>query len=127
MDDALAVGRLRRQGEGLGQPGGRRRRQRRAGQGVGQAAAGAVLQGQVRQPLVLADLVDLHHVGVTQPGGRLGLAAEAGPLLGPGQGAGPDDLQGHQPPQGQLPRLVDHAHAAPAQFAQHLVARRAGR
>ena len=51
-------------------------------------------------------------------------------LVRPGVAAGQDHLQGHDPVQLQVPRLVDDAHAAPAQLAQDLVAgdgRRAGR
>ena len=42
-----------------------------------EAAAGAKLQGEEGRALVLADLVDLHDVGVLQAGDGLGLDAEA--------------------------------------------------
>ncbi len=43
-----------------------------------QAAAVDELQREERPAVVLADLVDLHDVGVLQPGDGLGLGAEAG-------------------------------------------------
>jgi hypothetical protein len=78
VDDALLVRRLHRPGQRLDQPGRRPRRQRRAAQLAVEAAALDQLQREVGQPLVLADLVDLHDVRVLQAGHRLGLAAEAG-------------------------------------------------
>ena len=54
------------------------RRQRRAGELPVQAAAGAELQREEGQAVVLADLEDLHDVGVLQAGDGLRLGAEAG-------------------------------------------------
>ena len=58
--------------------------QRRAVQSLRQAAAGAVFQGEERQAVVLADLVDLDDVGMLQAGDGLGLGAEAVQFLGAG-------------------------------------------
>ena len=52
-----------------------------------QAAAGRVLQDQVAHPLVFADLVDLHDVGVLEPGRGLGLGLEPGGRAGVGVSA----------------------------------------
>ena len=51
------------------------------------AAALDELQREVRRLAVLADLVDLHDVGVLQPGDGLGLAAEAAERAPAGHGA----------------------------------------
>ena len=61
-----------------------------------QAAAGAELQREERQAVVLADLVDLHDVGMLQAGDGLGLGAEAGQFRAAGVAAGQDHLQGDQ-------------------------------
>ena len=90
-----------------------------------EAAAGAELQREERPAVVLADLVDLHDVRVLQPGDRLRL----------GRGSGPARPPPAWPPariifsattrfSAALPGLVDDAHAAAAQLAQDLVARR---
>ena len=65
---------------------------RRAGWGVpsmlpGQALPLDEFERQVRPPVVLADLVDLHDVRMLEPGDRLRLAAEAVELSGCGVGA----------------------------------------
>src|SRR5262249_5051347 len=79
------------------------------------------LEGEIRKPLVLADLVDLHDVGVLQWGEGAGLLAEAGELLRAGVGPGQDHLQRAQPIQPYLPGLVDEAHPAATQLPQDLV------
>ena len=79
------------------------------------------LQHQAGLAVVLADLVDLHDVGVLQAGRRLGLTPEAGQLLGVGLVAGSQQLQGHDPIQGHLPGLVDHTHSAAAQLRQEFI------
>src|SRR5207237_2812824 len=78
---------------------------------------------QVRAAGVLADLVDADDVGVVEPGRRLGLDAEPGPRLRPGQGAVADQLERDRPPRSDLPGLVDDAHPAAADLLQDLVAR----
>ena len=72
---------------------------------------------------MLADGVDLHDVGVLEPGDRLGLGPEPQPLgIGP---AGPadDHLEGDEPVEPALPGLVDDAHPAVADLADDLVPR----
>jgi hypothetical protein len=71
---------------------------------------------------LLADRVDLHDVRVLQ--GRDGscLGLETRPLLRSGVRPGQDHLQRHQAVQAQVAGLVDDAHRAAAQLAQHLVA-----
>ena len=87
-----------------------------------QAAAIDVLEREIGQPFVLADLVDLHDVRVLQTGDRLGLGVEPGQLLRPGVCAGQHHLQGDDAVQLRLPRLVDDAHAAAAQLGQDRIA-----
>ena len=74
--------------------GGPPRRPGRAVEPLVQAAAVDELQREVRQAVGLADLVDLHDVGVLQAGDGLRLGQEAGGGLGVGVGAGQDHLQG---------------------------------
>ncbi len=71
--------------------------------------------------MVLADVVDLGDVGMPQAGGGPGLDLEAADVLRRCQVRGQDHLDGHGAVEGLLPRLVDHAHAAPADFFQELV------
>jgi hypothetical protein len=70
------------------------------------------LHGDVADTRVLADLVQRHDVGVTEPCGRTGLALEAG---GGARARGilpTDDLQGHAPAERLLHREEHLAHAA---------------
>jgi hypothetical protein len=97
--------------------------QRSAAQLLLQRAAAAEFQDDVRQAGLLADLVDLHDIGVLQAGDGLRLGAEARQLGLPGVCPRQDHLQRHQSIQLPVPRLVHHAHASPAQFAKDLVAR----
>ena len=76
--------------------------------------------------LVLADLVDGDDVGVLQGGRGLRLQAETLHVLGSGELAGQDHLDGHDAVKRHLPRLVHDAHAAAAQLAQDLIARNGG-
>ena len=74
---------------------------RRAGQGVPssrsvQAAPVDVLQLEVGQAVGLADVVDLHDVGVLQAGDGLRLGQEAGGGLGAGVGAAPGSSSGRR-------------------------------
>ena len=98
------------------------RRPGRAVESTVQAAAVDVLQLEEGQAVGLADVVDLHDVGVLQAGDGLGLGQEADGGLGAGMGAGQDHLQGAGAVQADLPGPVDDPHAAAAQLAQDLVA-----
>ncbi len=129
VDDTRQVRGVHRPGE-LGDEARRvPRRLRRPGEHPGEAAARHVLHREERQPVVLADLVDLHDVRVGQPRDRLGLAAEAHRLRRAGRRIALDHLDGDDAVEAVLPGLVDDAHAAAPQLPQHLVAGddRAGR
>ena len=88
----------------------------------GEAAALDVLEREVGQAVVLADLVDLDDVRVLDRGDGPGLGLEPDEVPGLRTGPGPDHLQGDEPVEPRLPRLVDDPHAAPAQHLQDLVA-----
>src|SRR5262249_54308273 len=79
------------------------------------------LHGVETNAPLLADLENGHNVGVVQPGRRLGLAAEALSGQAVSGGVARQDLQGHAPAQRRLFRLVDHPHAAFADFPQEAV------
>jgi hypothetical protein len=70
--------------------------------------------------VLLAGGVDGDDVGVVQPGRRFRFAAEAlNGFFGQPQ-AGAEDLEGDLAVEGDLPRFVDHAHAAAADLAHDL-------
>ncbi len=71
-----------------------------------------VLHDVVVPPGVLADAVDRHDVGVVQPPGGAGLAAEPGQV-----GRLAEQLHSDVPVQRLLERLVDDPHAPPADLA----------
>ena len=71
--------------------------------------------------LMLANFVDGHDVGVIELGGGLSLGLEPLHVSGRGQLSGQDHLEGNQPLQLDLPRLVHHAHAAACDLLQQLV------
>ncbi len=62
--------------------------------------------------LDLVPLVQGDDVGVVEPGGVAGLAAEAFEGAGMGQEAGGEDLEGDDPAEADVHGLVDGAHAA---------------
>ena len=100
---------------------------RRAGWGVPARSAGQALpldefERQVRPPFVLADLVDLHDMGMLEAGDRLRLAPEAVELSGRGVGTREQHLEGDQAVQPELPGLVDDPHSAPAQLGEDFIA-----
>ena len=70
---------------------------------------------------MLAHLVDRNDVGMVELRDRLGLVLEPHQLRGRGELGRPDQLEGHQPVQRELTRLVDDAHPAPAQLVEDLV------
>src|SRR5262249_36329575 len=75
-----------------------------------------------RQVVLEADLVDLDDVGVVQASDGSGLADEPAEPLQSAVGTDADGLQGDQPVEALLARLVDDTHAALAQLIQDLVA-----
>jgi hypothetical protein len=72
---------------------------------------------------VRADRVDLHDVGVLQRRHRFRFVLEAVEVGRRGVATGQDHLERNHPVQPEVARLVDDAHAAAAQLAEHLVAR----
>ncbi len=121
MNDAGPVDRVHGAGQGFDQLGGPPRRLRPVAGVAVEAAAVRVLHHEIVPAFMLADFKDLHDVGVLQAGDGLDLGAEAGQLVRARLRAGQDHLQRDQPTEAQLARLVDDAHAAPAQFPQQLV------
>jgi hypothetical protein len=121
VDDAALVGVVDRPRQHPNQPGRVAGGEGPTRQRLLQGAALDQLQGQVGHAALLADLVDLHDVGVLQAGDGLPLEPEANAVHQPRRGPGQDDLEGDEPVEGALPCLVDDAHAAPPQLPQHLV------
>ena len=122
VDDVLLVGEVHRPGQRFHQFGRRARRLRMPIDERVERAAVHEFEREVRQPVVLADLVDLDDVRVLQPGDGPGFLIEAGELLRAGVPAGENHLEGDEPIQPRLPGLVDDAHAAAAQLREDLVA-----
>src|SRR5262245_39392916 len=88
-----------------------------------QGAAVHQLHREVRQSVVLADLVDLDDVRVRQPCHRLGLGAEAIANAGRGVLARQHHLERDEPVEPSLPGLVDHGHPTATQFVHDRVTR----
>ncbi len=72
------------------------------------------LHGEVRKPLVFAEVVDLDHVVVNEPGHREHFALEACHGVFPGVRAGREHFQGDHLALLDVVCAVDHAHAAAA-------------
>ncbi len=123
VDDAQAVRVVDRPGQGLHQLGRLAGRQRGAVAAIVETAAIDVLELQVGPAVVIAQVMDLDDRRVLQARDRLGLGQKAGRGLGPGVGAGQDHLQGADPVQVDLARLVNDAHTAAAQLPEDHVAR----
>ena len=87
-----------------------------------QAAAIDKLKRKERLAVVAADFVDLHDVRMLQASDRLGLGAEPLHILFVGVGAGEDHLERDEALELDVPRLVDDAHATPAQHGEKLIA-----
>jgi hypothetical protein len=81
MDDALVVGCLQGPRKLFDQRCRFTRWQRRSGQLIGQAAAGAEFQGEEGQSLVHAELEHQDDAGVADGGDGLGLRQETSPTL----------------------------------------------
>jgi hypothetical protein len=79
------------------------------------------LHDVVVQAVLLADAEHRDDVGVVQPRRRPRLALEPPQVPGVEQGVGGQHLDGDVPAQGQLLRLVDDPHAAPAHLPEDLV------
>jgi hypothetical protein len=122
VDQPLLVGRRQPLGdfaadaEGVGQ-----RQRPLALQPVLQRLAFEQHHGQEEDTAVLADLVDGDDVVVLDGGGHLRLALEAAARVLVGGQRGPHGLEGDRPPQLQILRQKDNAHAAGAELAQDAV------
>jgi hypothetical protein len=126
VNDAPIVGHGHCPGQQPDGLGGGARRLRAAGDPPGEAATLDEFQREEGEAVVLADLKDLHDVGVLELGHGFRLGMEAGQLLGPDVGARQHHLDGDQPVQPTVSGLVDDAHASPAEHAHHVVPRDAG-
>jgi hypothetical protein len=71
----------------------------------------------------VADVVDLHDVGVPQPGDHFRLALEPLPLLGARVRVREEHLQGDDAAETQVPGPEDDPHAAAAEHGLHFVTR----
>ena len=96
-------------------------RQRLSGQLGREIGSLHEIHGEILQPGMLADLVDGHDVRMLQLGGGHGLRAESLDHLGPREFSGRHQLDGHQAPQAELARPMDHPHAATRDFPLKLV------
>ena len=122
VDDAGLVRGVDRTSNALAQAGCFGERQQRVADLAGEASPFHVLQGEEGLPVVLADFVDLNDVRMLDAGDGLGLATEADDGVRLGACSGKNHLQGDQAFEASLLGLVDHAHAALAQFAEDHVA-----
>ena len=82
---------------------------------------GDELHGDIVQSGLLADAIDGHDVRVVQARRRLRLALEPLQALRIKQAVGRQHFQCDVPAEGNLLRLVDDAHAAPADLAQDAI------
>jgi hypothetical protein len=121
VDDAGAVSGVGPLSQCLQQSGRLFRRQGASREALLQGAAGDKFHDAERPALMLADLEYLHDIGMLQAGNRLGLRAEARQGLRVSGRPWGDHLERHQAAELALARLVDDAHAAPAQFLQDFV------
>ena len=101
----------------------RRNRLRLAANRLGEATPGDELQRKVRQPVVVADLVNLDDSRVLNLGDRTGLDVEPRDLVTRGMRPGQDHLERDQPIQSNVPGLVDDAHPAAADLGDDHVSR----
>ena len=82
-----------------------------------------VVHGVEGKARFLAHVVDRHHTRMLQRGRGLSLAHEALPVLLRRVSPGEQDLESDPTPGPLLPRLVHHAHPAPAKDLSNLIAR----
>ena len=90
---------------------------------LGETAPGDKLQREVRQPVVVAVVVDLDNPRVLDLGDGVGLGVEPSDLVGGGVRPGQNHLQRDQSIQSDVPGFVDDAHAASADLRDDLVTR----
>ena len=89
---------------------------------VRQAGAVNEFQGEIRQIVLFADIIDLHDMRMLQPGNGFGFRVETGSFALARKAPCQDHLQGNQAFQTKMACLVHHAHGAPPHFVQDFVA-----
>ncbi len=119
----MGMGMVDGAGEGLDECRREPRRLRRPGQRPRQGATLDVLQGQVGLAIVLADLVNLHQVGMLAPCDGRGFPLEPGTVRRIVLPTFLEQLERDLPVEGLMPRQVDHAHAAPTEHTLDFVTR----
>jgi hypothetical protein len=117
VDDPFRVRHVHGTSQGLDERGRFAGRPGLAIQPVREAAALDPFQGQEKPALVVADLVDLHDVGVSHPRCQLGFEPEPQLLSGRGELAREHHLQGRQSAKAPVPRFVDHPHTPTTDLA----------
>ncbi len=123
MDYAALVGVLHRAGECFAEACRVCGRKRPLADLLRQVAAADEFHREKRPALGLANFVNLHDIGVLQPGDRFRLHAKAGLLGGVGVAAGQDHLDRDHALERDLTRLINDTHAPTPQLRQHLVPR----
>ncbi len=121
MNDAAGVREVDRSRGGLEIARRQAARHRTACQPLRQIAAGDVLHAEVGLVFMAADLEQGHDAGMLKLRRRRRLGLETAQVALVGQGAAQDHLQGHEPVQAHLTRLVDNPHPSPADFCQQLI------
>ncbi len=123
MDDATLVGDVHCACQRFHQLGSRPRRRRTLLHALLEAAAFDELEREIGPAFVLTGFVDLDNVGVLQLGDRFRLGTKPGEPYRAGMRPREDHFQRNQALQPHVPGLVDHAHAATAEFLQNLISR----
>ena len=118
----MGVGEMHRPRQRLHQPRRVDRLLRLAGKGPVERSAVDELEREVGEGVVLADLVDLDDVRMLERCHGLRFDEEPGQCIGAGVAPREHHLQGDEPVELLLPRLVDHPHPAAAELAEDFVA-----
>ena len=87
-----------------------------------QGAPRGELHGEEKIAVLFTKIEGAHDVGVVHPTGEAHLLAEPRHTLSGARQLGAEDLERDDLVQGEIPRLVHHAHPARAQKTDHLVA-----
>jgi hypothetical protein len=122
MDDAALVGIVHCSGQQFDETRGGTRRLGLAVDPLFQAASLDEFEGKIGAAFVLADIVDLHDVGVLQARCGLSFREKSFAIVGSRVRPGQDHFEGDQPFETDLHRLVDDTHAAAAQFIEDFIA-----
>ena len=121
MEDAALVGVLHGAGELFEHDRSLPRRERPLGDAVGEGAALDQFHFEEPLALVFAGARDADDVGMVELRGGLGLGGEAAAFIGRGEQAAADEFEGAGTIQSAMNGLIDHAHAAPGDFAEERV------